>query len=337
MFTFLAHEDVPVDVSNRRLNGETHVMKRIHIPRYRKAGVKFAVMATGGDQLRPFGKLSIGFRTQTMGAGKFIDDMIAEEEEAPDDLKIIRKPIDFEEVLNSDKIGVILHFEGGMPLDGNLFMLRNYYRIGLRSMQLGWYIRNELADSGSEANPGGLSHFGRQVVQEMNRLGMVIDVSHLSENSVIDILEISRQPVMASHSNAKAICNHNRNLSDEVIRKIAEKGGLVGAVFYPPLVCKGVPTMDDVLNHIDYFRKLVDIKHIVIGPDYNDYAVDLLMGDVMSRATGPISFTYPVGLETVIELPNLIQGLKKRGYKMEEIELIMGGNLLRFFQKILRT
>jgi membrane dipeptidase len=335
MFTFLAHEDVPVDVSNRRLNGETHVMKRIHIPRYRQSGVKFAVMATGGDQLRPFGKLSIGFRTQMLGAAKFIDDMIAEEEESSDELKIVKNANDFTEVLNSDKFGVILHFEGGMPLDGNLFMLRSFYRLGLRSMQLGWYFRNELADSGSEANPGGLSHFGRQVVSEMNRLGMVIDVSHLSEPSVKDILSISKDPIMASHSNAKAIWNHNRNISDEIAKEIAAKGGLVGVALYPPIVCKGNPTMDDVLGHFDHFSKLIGVDHLAVGPDYSDFAPELLLGEVMTK-TGPLSVVFPPGLETVLELPNLIQGLKGRGYKQDEIELIMGGNVLRLFQAVLR-
>jgi len=335
MFTFLAHEDVPVDVSNRRLNGERHVMKRIHIPRYRKAGVKLAVMATGGDQLRPFGKLSIGFRTQMLGAAKFIDDMLAEEEESPDELKIIKNITDMSHVLNSDKFGVILHFEGGMPLDGNLFMLRSFYRLGLRSMQLGWYYRNELADSGSEANPGGLSHFGKQVVSEMNRLGMVIDVSHLSELSVKDILSISKDPVMASHSNAKAIWNHNRNISDEIAKEIAAQGGLVGVALYPPIVSKGNPTIDDVLDHFDHFRKLIGVEHLAIGPDYSDYAPDLLLGEVMTK-TGPLSVVFPPGLETVQELPNLIHGLRGRGYTQEEIELIMGGNLLKLFQAVFK-
>ena len=127
MSIFIGHEDVPVDVSHRRLQGETEVMKRIHIPRYRKAGVKFVVMATGGDQLRPFGSLTVGFRNQTIAAAKFIDDMIAEVEEAPEDMMIIREVGDFQKIMNSDKVGIILHSEGGMPLEGNLFMLRTFY------------------------------------------------------------------------------------------------------------------------------------------------------------------------------------------------------------------
>jgi len=337
MLVFLGHEDVPVDVSHRRLNGETQVMKSIHIPRYRKAGVKFVVMATGGDQLRPFGSARVGFRTQTMGALKFMDDMIIEAEEAPEDMMIICSAGDFQKALDTDKVGVIFDLEGGMPLDGNLFMLRMFYRIGLRAMQLGWYFRNELADSGAEANPGGLSRFGRQVVEEMNRLGIVIDVSHLSEACVMDVLEVSRHPIMASHSNAKAVRDHYRNLSDEAIKGIAERGGLVGVVFCPPFVSERAATMDDLIDHIDHIRDLTGVAHIAIGPDYIDYAPELVAGEVTAR-TGKASpvIGFPAGLETVEELPNLVEGLKKRGYKTEEIELIMGGNLLRLFQQVLK-
>jgi microsomal dipeptidase-like Zn-dependent dipeptidase len=118
MFAFLGHEDVAVDVCHRRLQGETQVMKRIHIPRYRKARVKFVVIATGGDQLRPFGSARVGFRTQVMGALKFMDDMINEVEEAPEDMMIISSVSDFQEVLSTDKVGIIFNLEGGMPLDG---------------------------------------------------------------------------------------------------------------------------------------------------------------------------------------------------------------------------
>jgi membrane dipeptidase len=337
MFAFLGHEDVPVDVSNRRLNGETQVMKRIHIPRYRRAMVKFVVMATGGDQLRPFGSSRVGFRTQTMGALKFMDDMIIEIEETQKDMVMICNAEDFQKVLDTDKIGVIFHLEGGMPLDGNLFMLRTFYRIGLRSMQLGWYFRNELADTGAENSPGGLSLFGRQVVEELNRLGIVIDVSHLSEASVMDVLQISQHPVMASHSNTKAICNHYRNLSDEAIKGIANKNGVIGVVFCPPFVSENAATMDDLIDHIDHIRELTGVTHIAIGPDYIDYAPELIVGEIIAKTKKTSPKTgFPSGLETVEELPNLIKGLKRRGYKTKEIELIMGENMCRLFQQVLK-
>ena len=335
MFIFLGHEDVPVDVSYRRLKGETHVMQRIHVPRYRKAGVKFVVMATGGDPVRPFG--TAGFRTQTIGAFKYLDDMFAEVDEAPDELMIIRSAGDFQEALHGDKIGIILHFEGGTPLDGQLFMLRSFYRVGLRSLQLAWYFRNELADSGAEASPGGLSRFGRKVVEEMNRLGMVIDVSHLSEASAMDVVKVSRDPLMASHSNAKTVRDHYRNVSDELIRAIAEKDGIIGVVLCPPFVSTGTATMDDLLDHVDHLKRLVGVRHIALGPDYIDYAQELITGEVSAK-TGKVApgTGFPVGLETVCELPHLSDGLVSRGYSKEEISLIMGGNLLRLFQQILK-
>lgn len=338
MFIFLGHEDVPVDVSYRRLQGETQVMKRIHIPRYRQAGVKFVVMAAGGGPVRPLGIGAVGFRTQMIGAFKFLDDMILEAEEAPEDMMIIKSASDFQHVLDSDRIGIILHFEGGMPLEGQPFMLRSFYRIGLRSMQLGWYFRNELADSSAEANPGGVSHAGRKIVEEMNRLGVVIDVSHLAEPCVMDVLQVSRAPIMASHSNAKAVRKHHRNVSDEAIRGIAAKGGVVGVVLCPPFVSEGPATMEDVLNHIDYIKRLVGVRHIALGPDYIDYAQELITGEVSAK-TGTVApgTGFPVGLETVCELPHLVDGLRSRGYKTEEIKLIMGGNLLRLFEEVLNS
>jgi len=229
---------------------------------------------------------------------------------------------------------------GQLKSEGLIIFERNKgIRVSKLSVkQVAWYFRNELADNESEANPGGLRHFGRQVVAEMNRLNMVIDVSHLSESYVMDILDITQDPIMASHSNAKAIYDHNRNLSDEAIKGIAQKDGVVGAVFFPPLVSAGAPpTMDDVIDHIDNFRNLIGVNHIALGSDYIHYAVELMLGDFKAKSgNASPQIRFPSSLETVEELPNLIEGLKKRGYKREEIELIMGGNLLRLFQQVLK-
>jgi membrane dipeptidase len=332
----LCHEDVPIDITHRRMNGEKAVMARIHLPRYRQGGVNMAVMAVGGDQIRPFVRPQAGFPTYMEGALHSISQMYAEEQEASGGFFIIRYKSDLDRLHPDGPVGITLHLEGAKPLAGQLSMLDIYYRLGVRSMQLAWYGRNELADSTAEQNPGGLTRFGVEVVKAMNEMGMLIDLSHVAEPSFYDTIKVSRQPVVATHSNAKKLADNPRNLTDDQIKAIASTGGLVGAVFYPPFVRVDSPTLEHILDHVDYMRDLVGIEHIGIGPDFVDYAPELILGDVATKGLSVIA-QFPKDAENVTKMPNVTKGLLARGYKEEEVKKILGVNFLRVLREVWKS
>lgn len=332
----LCHEDVPVDVTHRRLNGERNVLANIHLPRYRQAGVSMAVMAAGGDQTRPICRPEAGFPTYMEGALHSLIQLYAEERESEGQIRIVTSVSDLDEIRPGGPFGMLLHLEGAKPLAGQLSMVEVFYRLGVRSMQLVWYGRNELADSTGEKRPGGLTKFGVSVVKAMNELGMVIDLSHMAEPSFFDVIEASSQPVIASHSNARALVDHPRNLTDEQIKAVAATGGLVGVVFFPTFVKKEAPTLEDILDQIDYLKGLIGIDHIGIGPDFVDYAPELILGNV-TAAGADFDWKFPRDAEDVTKIPNLIRGLIERGYSDEEITKIMRDNFFRVLRQVLKN
>ena len=182
----------------------------------------------------------------------------------------ITKPQDIDLAIENNKIGAMLTVEGGEILEGKLLNLRILYQLGVRTMTLTWNYRNEIADGAMEnCSNGGLSLFGHEVVKEMNRLGMVIDVSHLSEKGFYDVLEATKRPVAATHSNAWSIQPHPRNLKDEQIKLLAEHRGIMGINFYPPFLSQNAASLSDILQHIEYIVALVGIDIIGFGADFD--------------------------------------------------------------------
>lgn len=183
-------------------------------------------------------------------------------------------------------------------------------------MSLTWNNSTALADGALERRHGGLTPVGRRVLARMAALGIVVDVSHLSEQSFWDVLEATRGPVMATHSNASGLTRHARNLTDAQLQALARRGGVVGVNFYPAFT--GGPTLTRVLAHIDYLVKTMGVDHVALGSDFDGFAqtVD--------------------GLEDVSRLPNLTAGLLARGYTHEDIKKILGGNALRVFREVWR-
>ncbi|MBI1800205.1 MAG: membrane dipeptidase [Chloroflexi bacterium] len=218
------------------------------------------------------------------------------------------------------KIAAVLGMEGGEPLEGELGTLRLFYRLGLRVVTLVWGGRNKLGDAvfGDSRATSGLTDYGVEVVKEMNRLGMVIDVSHLNARGVEDVLEISTMPIIASHSNARAVFDHVRNLSDDQIRAIAAKGGLIHSVFTFLHQDRTKGSLDDVLDHMEHIMKLVGPDHLGIGSDLDGIQ------------------NSPIGLEDASKMINITRGLVARGYTIGAIRQILGENFLRVFAQITR-
>ena len=237
----------------------------------------------------------------------------------PQDLAYAGTWKDILEVQKSGRMSCLLAIEGGEALEGKLANLRMFYRLGVRLLTLTWNHRNDLASGQSEGpQGGGLSLFGQAVVEEMNKLGMLVDVSHLNEQGFWDVLRLSEAPVLASHSNARALCDHSRNLTDEQITALANRGGVIGVNFCTHFLAKErQATIHDVVEQIEYLVKLGGVDCVGLGSDF----------DGIDRT--------PLGLDHYGKTPELASILSERGYKANNIEKIMGGNLLRLCQTVL--
>ncbi|RJQ39177.1 MAG: membrane dipeptidase [Nitrospiraceae bacterium] len=221
--------------------------------------------------------------------------------------------------LEKGKVVGILGIEGGEALNGDLAVLRVMYRLGVRFIGLTWNQRNMIADGvGEEITGGGLTGFGREVVREMNRLGMIIDLAHISEQGFWDVLRLSRDPVMVSHSNCRTLCEHPRNLNDEQIRELGRHNGVLGLSFVPKFLGQEGTGIKNFLDHVDHVAGLAGTECIGIGSDFDGIE------------------TTAAGLEDCRCYPAITAGLMERGYTESEIRGIMGENILRLMEIVIK-
>ena len=337
------HADVPLDTWRRRRAGEAAPLAADWLGRWREGGVDVSVITVGGDMLVSCDALG----RPDLRAKEMIADTLAEEAACPE-LRVIRSAADLDASLAAGQLGVVLHLEGCAPLRGRLDLLHELHALGVRSVGLTWNPRNEVADGVGVAAPHGLTPFGRDVVRELGRLGIVIDVSHLAEPGFWEVLELAEGPVVASHSNAVAVHRHVRNITDEQARAIAATGGLVGLCFFPLFI--GDPaTLDRLLDHAEHLAGLIGSEHLAVGPDYADGVIAAFMADMAGDtvyggsgddgsgegAAPPAWAIYPEGLRRVETLPLFTAGLLARGFAEDDAAAILGGNPLRLLRAVL--
>lgn len=231
----------------------------------------------------------------------------------PRHLKLVTSASALEDLERGVK--AVLSIEGGEALAGNLAHLFAFFAAGVRALTLTWNDKNELA-GGINSPREGLTSLGKEVVLEMNKLGMLVDLAHLGERSFWEALEVSRAPVIVSHTNCRAECPHPRNLSDSQIKAVAAGGGAVALSFVSEFVDSEKPTLERLLDHFDHVAELVGTAYLGVGSDY----------DGTERVVK--------GLEDVSKIDALAQGLARRGYQKKEREAILGGNFLRIMDKV---
>jgi membrane dipeptidase len=279
-------------------------------------------------------------------------DMLWEEaEESSDTMTICLNSKDIDTALGEGKIALLLQMEGGRPLEGKptlntLVGLRTFYRQGLRVLQLVDNGRNRIGDGkGESRTKGGLTNFGISVVKEMNRLGMLIDVAHLSEPGFWDVIETSKDPIIDSHSNARAVCDHIRNLTDEQIKAIAKKGGVIGLSCFAALISQepAKATMNDLMKHVDHIAGLVGIDHVGFGPDFNGFEKEVIDDIWAAPGSGWLEGVFygpgphrMEGVDSITAFPLFTEALVKRGYSDEDIKKVLGENFLRVFRQVIR-
>jgi len=216
------------------------------------------------------------------------------------------------------KTAMILAIENGIAIGCDLGHLRNYYRLGVRLMSLTWNHRNRLGDGiGTLNGRRGLTPFGRDTLREMQRLGMIIDVSHLSERTFWHVVEATEGPLAATHSNALSICKSPRNLSNDQIRAISDRGGFIGLNFCGYFLNdSGEASIDDVVKHASHIAELAGTRVLAIGSDFDGTA------------------SLPRGLEHVGKIGGLIESLRQAGFSRSDIDAISHRNFLRVFSGV---
>lgn len=247
----------------------------------------------------------------------------------PDVLEPVTTAQGFRDAFARGRIGSVMGMEGGHAIENSLGALRAYHAMGVRYMTLTHNVHLDWVDS-HVANPrhGGLTAFGREVVREMNRLGMLVDLSHTSPGTMSDALDASEAPVMWSHANAFAVANHTRNVPDSILARLPRNGGVVMVTFVPGFVSQAqinwnrqpeaqrsgtrpVATLAQVADHIDHIRRVAGVDHVGIGGDFDG------IEEVV------------VGLEDVASYPRLFAELSRRGWSEADLRKLAGENILR--------
>ena len=293
-------------------------------------------------------------------ANKIIDSIYAVVNRYPEDLEIARNPADLKRIVNQDKHAIFLGLENGYPVGNNLALVDSFHHAGIRYITLCHSFNNDICDSSTDTTEhNGLSEFGKQVVQRMNELGMMIDVSHASDRTFYDVVALSSAPVIASHSCARALCDHPRNLDDAMLRKLRENGGVIQMCILSAYVKtpEPFPARDSARmavreKHGDYYElgddgrqaflsdwyqvdsdfppQLATVADVV---DHIDHIVEVAGIDHVGIGT---DFDGGGGVEDcfdVSELGNITLELVRRGYSARDIKKIWSGNLMRVMQE----
>jgi membrane dipeptidase len=239
-------------------------------------------------------------------------------ERYPDVFEAAHTAADVERIFAQGKIASLIGMEGGHAIENSLGALRAFFNMGARYMTLTHGTTIDWADSGTgEPTHDGLTEFGREVVREMNWLGMLVDLSHTSPATMHDVLDVAEAPVIYSHSSARALTEHQRNVPDEVLERLPENGGVVMVTFVTFFVNADpeASTLSDVADHIEHVRDVAGIEHVGIGSDYDGIE------------------TTPAGLEDVSKFPDLFAELSRRGWSEADLTALAGGNLLRVMRQ----
>ncbi len=266
-----------------------------------------------------------------------IDQIIAFYERFENDGRLLHvtKTDDLFSARKERKIGVGFHFQNSRPVEHDLGLLDVFYRLGVRVIQITYNEKNLVGDGCTENTDCGLSKFGKEMILRMNTIGMVVDLSHVGYRTSMEAIEVSKDPVIFSHSNADSVCPSKRNLKDDQIKALARNRGVIGINAFPAFVKESNPTLDDLLDHIDYIANLVGADHIGIGFDFAQESIEEYKAFGYDPEVYPLPpWNYPRDIDDVSKTPNLTRGLQVRAYSEGDIKKILGENFLRIYKEI---
>lgn len=306
------------------------LLKLALLPRYRGAGVDFVSLSVGGDG--PDSAITDAFRL----VGKVRREMQAD----PDRYVLVDGVEDILAAKRHGRLAVMFNFQGVGALGEDLGLVEPYYRLGVRHMLLAYNHASPAADGCLERRDGGLTGFGRRLIAEMNRVGMIVDCAHTGRRATFEIMDASTQPVIISHANVAAVHDHPRNVTDEQIRRCAERQGVVGITGITAMMnARNDGSVDAFVEHIDHCVQLVGPDHVGISLDYvYDNATVFRYFVAMHGGTLPagLNFTADMPLVEPERFPDIAAALRARGYAAADVDKILGGNWIRVARAVWR-
>jgi len=324
-----AHSDILLDIQARRLMGEVQVLENRWVPKMKKGKIDVRVMAIYVD--------THDVPERALRAALDMVDTFSQEAEISPSCSFCTTYAELVEAKEQDRIGLLLGIEGAEPLGDDIQILNIFHRLGLRVFGLTHARRNYLADGAryfpkKTGTPGGLTDAGVAFIERAEELGMLVDLVHLNDPGFADAIGLVTKPPIISHSNSRVILDHPRNITDQQIRMLADRGGVVGINACSGLVGEG--GFERLMKHLDHMIKVGGVEHVGLGPDFADYAIDLL--SPIDRVRVPVDGMRAVdGLAGDEELPKVSDALDRLGYSTAEVEKVMGLNFMRIFREIL--
>lgn len=263
-------------------------------------------------------------------------------------IRPVRSVTDIHAAKTEGRVGIILSFQNASPIENDLNRLELFADLGVRIIQITYHEQNLLGSGCYEAHDAGLTNFGRDAVREMNRLGILADLSHVGPQTTLDVIEHSERPVAITHANCREYYDVPRNKSDEAVRACAARGGVVGATAITSFLrSREESTVSDLVDAVDDLVERVGIDHVGFGSDFtqdqpwefwryiSSQQGTKFPSTFASNATSYMTTRmYPQGLATPREMPNLAAGLADRGYAQQDIAKVLGGNWLRLFEEV---
>lgn len=357
------HNDIPSPMVDEDFDLGTNSIGKFHrdgdpfhtdLARFRASGItgEFFSIYVSGSTLTTGGAMR--------RAMDLIDATMRETEKYPNQLMPCTTASDIRRAKKQDKVCVLMGIEGGYAIENSLYALRDFYRLGVRYMTLTHNVSHDWADAHrGEVKNNGLSPFGKEVVKEMNRLGMLVDISHVSDKVMNDVLDVTSAPIIASHSSARGVSNHTRNVPDDVLKRIAQNGGVVMINFYPSFLDertnreenersarlktqiedlrKQYPNDPTAFNEAE--RKLLAANPIYITPytkivDHIDHIKRVAGIDYVGIGSDYDGVPFlPVPMQGMEDLVLVTYEMLRRGYTEQEIRKVLGENFLRAFAK----
>ena len=315
--TYDSHVDTPSELLRLRDIGIDNIEGQVDFPKLRRGGVdgSFFALYTPADLGQPAAEARARQMLQA------VNDAI---EASDGHAALTCSSAQAAENRKKGVFSIFIGMENGSPIGESIALLREFYGLGTRYLTLTHNGDNAIADSAAEGKTwGGLSPFGREVVARMNSLGMMVDLSHASDATFYDCIRLSKAPVVATHSCCRALCSHRRNLTDDMLRALAEVDGYVGINFYPYFLSdeyKGegtpLPGVKEIVDHIDHAVEICGIGHVGIGSDFDGIEVT------------------PAGLEDVSKMPLVFDEMRRRGYSEEDVNRVSGANLMAVLDRV---
>lgn len=326
-YTIDGHFDMLGDVSERRKKGERQVIRRLYYPAFEAGRVTGVVASIFVDSCYlPYGALD-----QAM---EQISALHCELAESPDIIMLCTSAGDFETAAAQNKVGILMSFEGAEPVS-SCQLLHGFYACGVRGLGLAWSRRNQAADGCDflgDLKKGGLTSFGLDLAKEAESLSMLIDVSHLSDEGVEDVLNHVSCPIIATHSNARSVARNNRNLTDAQMREIARRGGLAGLNGCSIIASEkkeeaGIPKL---IRHLDHMTEVMGNDHVGFGFDF----CDLFLANSSPQDLGKMPYVSFDLIGGHGAIPGFLEELERHGYGEEKLANIAGRNWLSLFRAV---